>query len=58
MAIVSHSAHQIGDALVEQSRQQGVGAQARVLKADNRGAEVSDSSGSRSLSLAAVNPGI
>jgi len=49
MAISRHSANQIGAALVEQFRRQGVGAQARVLKADNRGTEVLDSAGSRTL---------
>ncbi len=49
MAIAHHSAAQIGAALVEEFRRQGVDAQARVLKADNRGAEVSDASGVRAL---------
>ena len=50
MAIARHSAPQIGAALVDEFRRQGVGAQARILKADNRGTEVSDSAGSRALS--------
>jgi homoserine kinase len=49
MAIARHSATQIGEGLVEEFRRQGVGAQARVLKADNRGAEVSDSAGTLTL---------
>lgn len=58
MAIARHSAAQIGEALVEEFRRQGVGAEARVLKADNRGAEVSDSSGSRTLAAGAEKSGV
>jgi len=57
MAIARHSAEQIGEALFEKFRVEGVGAQARVLKADNRGAEVSDSAGSRSLSVESSKSG-
>ena len=49
MAIARHSAPQIGASLVEEFRRQGVGAQARILKADNRGIELSDASGTRAL---------
>ena len=49
MAIARHSAPQIGSALVEEFRRQGVGSRALILKADNRGAEVSDFAGIRTL---------
>jgi len=49
MAIARHSALEIGSELVEEFRRQGVGAYALVLKADNRGAEVSDFAGIRTL---------
>lgn len=49
MAIARHSALEIGKALVEEFRRQGVGAKELVLKADNRGAEVSDFAGTRRL---------
>jgi homoserine kinase len=55
MAIARHSALEIGKALVEKFRDQGVRARELILKADNRGAEVSDSSGIRTL--AADMPG-
>lgn len=49
MAIARHSAPQIGAALVDEFRRKGVGALARILKADNSGAEISDSAGSHVL---------
>jgi len=49
MAIARHSALQIGKGLVEEFRRQGVGARELILKADNRGAEVSDFAGTRTL---------
>jgi homoserine kinase len=54
MAIARHSAPQIGSALVEEFRRQGVGARALLLKADNRGAEVSDFAGIRTLAADAT----
>ncbi len=56
MAIARHGAPQIGSALVEEFRRQGVGARALILKADNRGAEVSDFSGVRALAAAHDGP--
>jgi homoserine kinase len=50
MAIARHSALEIGTALVEEFRRQGIRARELILKADNRGAELSDSSGIRTLS--------
>ena len=47
MAIARHSALEIGNVLVEEFRRQGVGARELILKADNRGAEVSDFAGVR-----------
>jgi homoserine kinase len=44
MAIAKHSAKQIGDALVAEFRRAGTSARALVLKADNRGTQVSRSS--------------
>lgn len=55
MAIARHSAPQIGSALVEEFRHQGVGARALILKADNRGAEVSDVAGIRTLAADAAD---
>jgi homoserine kinase len=49
MAIARHGAPEIGKALVEEFRRQGVSARALILKADNRGAEVSDFAGIRTL---------
>lgn len=45
MAIAQHSAKEIGHALEDEFRRQGVGATARILKADNRGAQISGFSG-------------
>lgn len=41
MAVARHSAAEIGDALVREFRRMGTGARALVLKADNRGAQIS-----------------
>ena len=49
MAIARHDAREIGEALVEEFRKQGVSARALILKADNRGAEVSDFEGTHTL---------
>jgi homoserine kinase len=49
MAVAQHSAKEIGHALEEEFRRQGVGATARILKADNRGAQISGVSGSGKL---------
>jgi homoserine kinase len=49
MAIARHSAREIGDALVAEFRQQGTAAQALLLKADNRGAQVVSSSDAHTL---------
>jgi len=49
MAIATHNAPEIGSALVGEFRRQGVGARSLVLKANNRGAEVSDFAGTRTL---------
>jgi homoserine kinase len=49
MAIARHSPQQIGEALVEEFRRQGVNAKALLLKADNRGTQIVDSSGARTL---------
>jgi len=57
MAIARHSAQQIGKALVEEFRRQGVVAHALVLKANNRGAEISDFSGVRRLTADALQSG-
>jgi homoserine kinase len=49
MAIAMRSAPEIGNALVEEFRRQGVGARSLLLKANNRGAEISDFAGVRTL---------
>jgi homoserine kinase len=49
MAIARHSAQKIGAALVEEFRRQNVSARALLLKAHNRGTQVSNSSGVRAL---------
>jgi homoserine kinase len=49
MAIARHSALEIGTALAQEFRRQGVSAKELLLKADNRGAEVSDFAGIRRL---------
>jgi homoserine kinase len=51
MAITRHSAAQIGGALREEFQRQGVGAAVRILKANNRGAEVSDLAGIRTFTV-------
>jgi homoserine kinase len=57
MAIARQNALRIGEALVEEFHRQGVTAEARILKADNRGAEISDSAGHRTLSGHTVKSG-
>jgi homoserine kinase len=54
MAIARRGAPEIGSALVEEFRRQGIGARALILKADNRGAEVSDFSGVHALAADAA----
>lgn len=56
MAIAEHSAARIGEALVGEFRKQGVGAKALLLKADNRGTQVTSQAGARLLGPAIATP--
>jgi homoserine kinase len=56
MAIAEHSAARIGESLVAEFRRHGIAAKSLLLKADNHGAQVTNSSGVRALGPAMATP--
>jgi homoserine kinase len=56
MAVAEHSASRIGESLVAEFRRRGTAARILLLKADNHGAQVTNSSGMRALGPAVATP--